>query len=207
MWSTFVALGLALLGIVLAPTPPPHQHNLCEIFRAHPNWYDYALNSQQKWHTPIATQMAFIQQESSFRSHIKPPRSYLFGVLPWRRLSTAQGYAQALDPVWGEYMTERGQPIFARRTHLKYATDFVGWYNQRSHRRLGIALNDAENLYLAYHQGPTGYLRGSYKRNPEILNYASRVKDLAQRYRSQLLHCEHEFKCRRFYQIGPFCQQ
>lgn len=70
----------ATLGVVLllsgcatfAPNPPEDQSNICEIFREQPSWYDYALESEETWGTPIATQMSFIQQESSFRSHVRP---------------------------------------------------------------------------------------------------------------------------------------
>ncbi|BBI53875.1 hypothetical protein HORIV_62960 [Vreelandella olivaria] len=65
-----------------APNPPQDQSNICEIFREQPSWYDYARESQEKWGTPIATQMAFIQQESSFRSHIRPDRKYYLGFIP-----------------------------------------------------------------------------------------------------------------------------
>lgn len=205
MWPTFFALTMTLLSTFLAPSPPQNQTSLCDVFREHPKWYDYTLASQQKWQTPIAIQMAFIQQESSFRSHVKPARTKLYGVIPWSRPSTAHGYAQALDPVWGEYIADRGQSIFARRTHIKHAADFVGWYNYRTHQALGIPFNDAERLYLAYHQGPTGYRRGSYLNQPDVQNYARRVRQRAARYHSQLSQCEYEFQCRRFYQIGPFC--
>lgn len=110
---------LVLVGCAaLAPSPPQNQGNICEIFREHPDWYDYALNAQEKWGTPIATQMSFIQQESSFRSHVRPPRQgKRFFIFPGPRPSSALGYTQALDPVWGEYRDQAGG-TFARRTHM-----------------------------------------------------------------------------------------
>uniref|UniRef100_UPI00356A0F65 transglycosylase SLT domain-containing protein n=1 Tax=Halomonas sp. TaxID=1486246 RepID=UPI00356A0F65 len=135
---------------MLAPAPPNDQRNVCEIFREQPSWYDHARSSQEKWGTPISTQMAFIQRESSFRSHVKPPRQRLLGFIPWTRPSSAYGYAQAQDPVWGEYEDEAGS-LLARRTHIKHATDFIGWYNARTHRMTGVSLHNPEHLYLAYH--------------------------------------------------------
>lgn len=189
----------------LAPSPPRDQSNLCQIFREQPRWYDYARSSAQSWGTPIATQMAFIQRESSFRSHVKPPRNRLLGFIPWRRPSSAYGYAQAQDPVWGEYRDAAGSPL-ARRTHMKHATDFVGWYNHRVNRNVGISLNNPEHLYLAYHEGPTGYRRGTWRGKPQVQRAAREVADRATRYQSQLNSCEAEFRCRRFYQFGPFCR-
>src|SRR6056297_905941 len=98
-----LALSVMLTGCaMLAPAPPENQANLCEIFREQPDWYDYARDSEETWGTPIATQMAIIERESSFRSHVKPPRTKLLGFIPWTRPSSAYGYAQAQDPVWGE---------------------------------------------------------------------------------------------------------
>lgn len=189
----------------LAPSPPRDQTNLCEIFREQPRWYDYARASQDSWGTPIATQMAFIQRESSFRSHVKPPRKRLLGFLPWRRPSSAYGYAQAQDPVWGEYRDQAGS-VTARRTHMKHATDFVGWYNYRVHRHVGISLSNPEHLYLAYHEGPTGYRRGTWRSKPAVQRAARQTAERARRYQTQLNACEAEFRCRRFYQFGPFCR-
>ena len=184
--------------------PPPNQDNLCEIFREEPRWYDYARDSEQAWGTPIATQMAFIQQESSFRSRVRPERKRLLGIVPWRRPSSAYGYAQAQDPVWGEYRADAGS-LTARRTHMKHATDFVGWYNARTQRMTGVSLKNPEHLYLAYHEGQGGYNRGTWRGKPGVQQSARQVAERAKRYEGQLSSCESEFRCRRFYQFGPFC--
>nr|WP_290823102.1 lysozyme-like domain containing protein [Halomonas sp.] len=190
---------------IMAPSPPQEQSNICEIFREQPAWYDYAKDSQKKWGTSIATQMAFIQQESSFRSHVKPPRSKILGFIPGPRPSSAKGYAQAQDPVWGEYRDQAGS-TFARRTHMKHATDFIGWYNTRTQAQTGISLNNPEHLYLAYHEGAGGYQRGSYRQKPAVQRAARQVAQRANRYRGQLARCESEFQCDSFYQIWPFCR-
>lgn len=205
-WLLVIALGLLNAGCaMMAPSPPQDQSNICEIFREQPHWYDYARDSQQQWGTPIATQMAFIQQESSFRSHVRPPRNRILGFIPGARPSSAKGYAQAQDPVWGEYQADAGA-TFARRTHMKHATDFVGWYNAQTHRQLGTSLHNPEHLYLAYHEGAGGYQRGTYRSKPHVLRVAGQVSSRASRYQSQLAACEAEFQCRRFYQLWPFCR-
>ncbi|WP_030070420.1 hypothetical protein [Halomonas alkaliantarctica] len=188
-----------------APSPPEDQSNICEIFREQPSWYDYARESEEKWGTPIATQMAFIQQESSFRSHVRPDRKYYLGFIPGPRPSSAKGYAQAQDPVWGEYRDQAGS-LMARRTHMKHATDFIGWYNRRSQQQAGISLSNPEHLYYAYHEGAGGYQRGSYRSNPHVLRAGSQVAARANRYQAQLNACEAEFQCRKFYQVWPFCR-
>ena len=103
-WYGLPTLGLGLAIAIVAimrfsllePDPPANPDDVCEIFREHPVWYDYASRSRERWGTPIATQMAFVYYESSFRSHARPPRTRLLGFIPWRRPTSAYGYAQAL---------------------------------------------------------------------------------------------------------------
>ncbi|MGM0522279.1 MAG: lysozyme-like domain containing protein [Pseudomonadota bacterium] len=206
-FATALLLMLFLSGCAaFAPAPPQDQSNICEIFREQPSWYDYAHDSEASWGTPIETQMSFIQQESSFRSHVRPPRKRYLGFIPGPRPSSAKGYAQAQDPVWGEYRDQAGS-LFARRTHMKHATDFIGWYNTRTRAQTGISLNNPEHLYLAYHEGAGGYQRGSYRAKPAVQSAARQVASRANRYRSQLASCEAEFQCRKFYQVWPFCRK
>ena len=201
-----LAVLFGLLGLLAGcATPQPQRAtDLCELLAHEPRWYDYARESQEEWGTPIPIQMAFVRQESAFRHDARPPRVWLLGIIPWGRQSTAYGYAQAQDPVWGEYMEERGS-LFARRTSMRHSLDFIGWYNQRTHDRLGIAKTNARHLYLAYHEGHTGYRRRNWESNTTLLNAAARVERTAEQYERQLAGCEAEFRCRRFWQIGPFC--
>ncbi|WP_290649346.1 lysozyme-like domain containing protein [Aquisalimonas sp.] len=198
-----LAMAVAML-VGCATTPPERTDDLCRIFDHQPRWYDHARASEQRWGTPIATQMAFVRQESSFRHDARPPRTRLLGFIPWRRQSTAYGYAQAQNPVWGEYLDDQGG-LFARRTHMKYALDFIGWYNNNTHQRLGISKNNPRHLYLAYHEGPTGYRRAHWQNNSALQRVAARVERTAQRYQAQLEECESRYRCRRFWEFGPFC--
>lgn len=209
--------GLPLLGLLvatwatlrfslLAPAPPANTDDLCEIFREHPVWYDYAKESERRWGTPVATQIAFVYYESSFRSHAQPPRSRLWGFIPWARPTSAYGYAQALDPAWREYLEANGDGWFTVRTDMEHALDFVGWYNHLTHRQLGISFYNPRSLYLAYHEGRGGFSRQTYARKPDITALAARVQKRAFRYDIQLQSCEQEFQCWRWYQFWPFCR-
>lgn len=186
-----------------ASAPPKHQHNLCSVFEQHPSWYDYARESAATWGTPIAIQMAFVRQESSYRENAKPPFEW-FLFIPLGRPSSAKGYAQIQDPVWREYRAERGS-LFRSRADMEDALDFIGWYNDKSHRQLGISKWNARDLYLAYHEGRGGYRRGSYKRKPGLRKTAARVAATASEYGAQLKQCEARFRCRKFWQFWPFC--
>ena len=194
---------VAVLAAGCASIPPERQADLCAVFEQHPDWYDYARDSADKWGTPVHVLMAFVRHESSYRSDAKPPfRWFLF--IPLGRASSAKGYAQAQDPVWGEYQAERGR-LFRSRSDMEDALDFVGWYNHKTWKELGVARTDAYRLYLAYHEGRGGYRRGTWKGKPEVQRYARRVSETAGSYQAQLARCEERFRCDSWYQIWPFC--
>ncbi len=205
------SLALALLLCALLTScsamrqPPRQQDDLCRIFGQHPRWYDHARASYQRWGTPIATQMAFVQQESAFRARARPERRRHLGFIPGRRPSSARGFAQAQDPAWQDYQQATGRRN-ARRGNMADALDFIGWYNDVSQRRLGLAKTDAFHLYLAYHEGHSGFRRGGWRSNRGLQNIASRVDQRAVDYQRQLDRCERRFRCRRWYQVGPFCR-
>ena len=194
---------VAVLAAGCASTPPARQADLCAVLEQHPDWYDYARDSAEEWGTPVHVLMAFVRHESSYRSDARPPfRWFLF--IPLGRASSAKGYAQAQDPVWGEYQQERGR-LFRSRSDMEDALDFVGWYNHKTWRELGIDRTDAYRLYLAYHEGRGGYRRGTWKDKPEVQGYAKRVSETARSYQSQLAGCENRFRCDSWYQVWPFC--
>ncbi len=199
----FVSIALISGLISCATVPPRGQENICEIFRQYPSWYDYSHQSEKKWGTPKHIQMAFIRQESSFVANARPPFKW-FLFIPLGRGSSAEGYAQAQDAVWKEYEAERGS-LFRGRSDIEDALDFIGWYNNNSHQRLGLGKQNARELYLAYHEGHTGYRRKSFQRKPWLLKVSERVERKAQAYKSQLAGCEAEFRCRKFWQFWPFC--
>jgi hypothetical protein len=200
------SLALALFITLVAgcaSQPPRNQHDLCEVFRQHPDWYDAARKSEKTWGVPAHVLMAFVHYESGYRSHAKPPFEW-FLFIPRGRPSSAAGFAQIQDPAWRDYRKERGS-WFKSRSDMDDALDFVGWYNNKSHELLGISKWDAKRLYLAYHEGHAGYRRGSYNGKGHLLRVAERVDGTAREYGEQLRRCDQEFRCRKWYQFGPFC--
>ncbi|MFN2427692.1 MAG: hypothetical protein ABR587_14735 [Candidatus Binatia bacterium] len=188
---------LALVVVVLAgcsaTKPPQRPDDACSIFREKKGWYEEALAANKRWGVPIGIQLAFIRQESSFVADAKPPRRKILGFIPGSRPSNAEGYAQALKSTWKEYREATGARR-ADRDEFGAAVDFIGWYNARSAKMCGIPKDDAYRLYLAYHEGPTGYRRGSHRRKAWLLGTAERVAGRAARYGSQLSRCQHELK-------------
>jgi len=163
--------------------------NACTIVRAKPLWRSQMRAVERKWGTPTSVQMAIIYHESKFVARAKTPRKKIFGIIPSsKRISSAYGYAQVLDGTWDRYRKETGNRR-ASRTNYGDAVDFIGWYNDHSNRTIGISKRDARRLYLAYHQGHTGYKRGSYRQKRWLLDVASQVAETERKYRKQLRSC------------------
>jgi hypothetical protein len=161
------------------------------MFEDRRSWYRAAERTQERWGVPVHVTMAIIYQESGFRARARPERNRVLWVIPWTRPSTARGYAQALSSTWDDYQQETGNRI-ASRANFGDAVDFVGWDNHHSVRRSNIALTDARNLYLAYHEGHTGYNRGTYQNKRWLLDAAAAVERNAARYQTQYESCRGE---------------
>ena len=171
--------------------PPRDISNSCEMFEDKSGWYKDTKRSYEKWGVPIHVQLAIIYQESKFVDDAKPPRDYLLWLIPWGRVSSAYGYAQAQDSTWDWYIETTGNRG-ADRDDFGDAVDFVGWYGDMSHRLLGISRWDAYRQYLAYHEGHGGYKRGTYSEKPWLIKVARKVESRARDYRAQLAKCEDE---------------
>jgi len=200
-----LVLALTLvLAYCTATVAPRDQQDLCAIFAQRPDWYDEARAAESRWGTPVATLMAFAQVESGLRPHARPAREWLFGLIPAGRPSSAYGYGQIGDAAWSDY--ERARGSFGRsRADMADVLDFIGWYNRRSTATLGIALSDAERLYLAYHEGPAGYRGGDWRDRPALRRLARRVGQRAHAYAAQLARCGHRFRCDAWYEVRPWC--
>ncbi len=175
------------------PAPPQHLDNICSIFKEYPNWYWAAKKTQKKWGVPISTQMAIIHQESRFNGTAKPPRQRVLWVIPWKRPTSAVGYSQALRSTWDNYK-KRTHNGGANRNDFADASDFIGWYSNRLHKKAGVKLWDSYHLYLAYHEGGGGYIRGTYKHKAWLLHVAKKVQSRAYRYHLQLNKCKNKIK-------------
>ena len=187
------AVLLALLMVTGCASVPPSQTNdVCVIFDEKGgllnNWYRYASRAEREFGVPVPIIMATIWQESRFVAKARPPRERLLGLIPWRRPSSAFGYSQAKTETWRWYKENTGKRR-ARRSSFKHASHFVGWYHAQSHRMNGIALNDAYNLYLAYHEGHGGFRRGTYRNKAWLMDVARRVERQSQVYQQQLASC------------------
>ncbi|MES0862402.1 lytic transglycosylase [Ruegeria sp. SCPT10] len=188
----FVLLGVLLLASCGGGSkqPPSRLNDACSIAREKPDYIRAFQKTERKWGVPVHVQMATIYQESRYRHDARTPHRYVLGVIPMGRQSSAYGYGQALDGTWEQYQRETGQRR-AKRDRIGDASDFIGWYMNKSYERNGIHPSDTRNQYLAYHEGHTGYARGSYNRKSWLLGVASDVDARADMYQSQLANCRY----------------
>lgn len=163
---------------------PKNVDNICEIFSEKTGWLEPAQQSHSKWGIPVELMMAIIRHESSFRSQARPLDKR------GKRLSSAYGYAQAIDSTWDLYKKENNKPR-ADRTKFSDAIDFVGWYSSKSIAKGdNISPFDVNALYVFYHDG-WGALPedGSRKLKPEVLKVAAKIYQQTLLYHRQLKEC------------------
>jgi hypothetical protein len=180
-------------GVALAlrtESPPRDPEQICSVFREKPHWYRDATRAGARWGTAVPGLMAVMLQESSLDARALPERSRLWGVIPWSRPSTAAGYAQVVDATWRHYEQEVGAE--RDREVFSHAADFVAWYLSELGEILALPARDLNRLYLAYHEGPDGYRRGSFRNKPWLEVAAAGVAQRAGRYRAQLEGCRDE---------------
>lgn len=188
-WLVFGLSALVLVSCAGSRLNPPNNiTNACSMINERPEWYDALTRTETRWGVPISVQLATIYRESKFVGDARTPKKYRLGFIPAGRISSAYGYAQAIDGTWDWYKRDTGRR-FASRTDFDDASDFIGWYMNETVNRNGIPKTDAYRQYLAYHEGHTGYSRGSYNKKAFLLRAASEVRNMEARYRDQLSVC------------------
>ncbi len=185
--AALTALSAALLLAGCAATPPSKPDDICSVLQEKSGWHRAARRAGKRWNVEMPIMLAFMHKESSFIHNARPPRKRFLGI-PTRRPSSAFGYAQATDETWSDYQRATGH-WRADRDDFGDAIDFVGWYIDRAHRQLNIPRDDARNLYLAYHDGLSGYRSGHWRNNNWLKGAADRVVATSGRFRTQLASC------------------
>lgn len=190
--SRFLRASILLLLLVSCGrsdfSAPRNLDDACSIMDERPAYWRAMKATEKRWGTPVQVQMATIHQESSFIGNARTPHQFLLGIIPMGRQSSAYGYSQALDGTWEEYQKDTGRRR-ARRDRIEDATDFMGWYMNKTTTQLGISPYDAANQYLAYHEGRAGFARGSYRQKTWLMAVSNRVAQRAARYQAQLAIC------------------
>ncbi len=188
----------ALLTIFLSSCStfrPANVNNMCDVL-SDEDWYQAALDSQEKWGTPIHVQLAIMHQESKFKHDAQPPRKWYLGFIPGPRPSNAYGFAQALESTWDTYIKSTGNSG-ADRDDFDDAMDFIGWYTATSHRKLGISKWETKDQYLAYHEGWGGYQRKTYLQKTWLVKVAEKVHKQSLQFSQQYKQCRRQLESNR----------
>ena len=185
----FIATLVVLSSCSGHDAPPSTVADACRMQQERPHWFMAMNDAQARWGVPVAVQLATISRESSFRYDAQPTKRVGSGIFS-RKVprSSAYGYAQALDGTWEWYVRETGRSG-ADREDFADSADFIGWYMNLNSRLNGVPLNDAYNQYLAYHEGKTGYAKGSWRKKAWLPAVARDVQSWAARYDQQLRLC------------------
>ncbi len=190
---TFLLLAVVISLSGCATTPPSNPNDICDIFDDKPDWYKAAKKSEKKWGSSVPIMMSIMFQESQFKQNARPARTRFLWIFPGPRASNAYGFAQVKSETWDGYQDSSGNS-WARRDNFNDAVDFIGWYNVQSQIRSKIKLDDAYNLYLAYHEGHGGYNKHTYKKKGWLKSTAQQVSTRAAKYTKQLAQCEERFQ-------------
>jgi hypothetical protein len=190
------AITAATAGLVqgCASTPQPSAEqiaNACDLLTDNRDWYRDLRRSAREWGAPMGLQLAIINQESSFDGRARPargPRKF-FGLVQGDRPSTAYGYSQALETTWDHYKKDTGNGG-ADRHSFRDSVDFIGWYVANTGKQTGVKQNDYKAHYIAYHEGPGGYVQGTWKTKGWLVQRANHVASQAARYESQIAGCK-----------------
>ena len=183
-----LALGSCSGGGTEHNSAPRQLDDACSIVDERPEYLRAFRQVERKYGVPVASMMAIIYQESKFISDNRPPHRYALGVIPVGRQSSAVGYSQALDGTWEEYQDQVAGNR-ARRQNIEHASDFMGWYMVKTVEETGVPIYDTRNQYLAYHDGRSGYNRGTWKSKSWLIRVAGEVEARAVLYDTQLRAC------------------
>lgn len=167
-------------------------NNACQMLQQNPDWYQSLKDSEDKWGTPIHTQLSFIRQESAFKHDARPVRKNKWYELGENYASSAHGYSQALVGTWDHYLkSTMSVGMLKSRESFRDSTDFIGWYNSQSNSINKIDFDNPKELYLAYHEGWNGYKKKTYlKEGKGFLKRATKnIVTWDNKYKEQLSNC------------------
>jgi hypothetical protein len=146
-----------LAGCVVEEPVAGYEKDICQFVHSHRGWKNALRKAERHYGITPGTVMSVIYHESSFRSHVRPPRDWVLGVFPVRT-RTEYGYGQVKDITWQWYL-EKDPGLFRSRTSFSDTVRFIGWYYQHYKKVSRETNQPAYDFYLAYHEGLGGYQR------------------------------------------------
>lgn len=189
----YIGLIIATLCLSQCAKPPKITQNACQILKEKNGWFSSWSKASQsasiRYNIPASIILATIYAESGFKANAKPPRTKLLGFIPWKRPSSAYGYAQAVNATWKAYSMETGSSS-VKRNSFKDSVHFIGWYYDKIAKQQHISRHDAYSLYVYYHLGAN--YRGSLQNAPSLVKrQATVVANMSRQYAKQLAACKY----------------
>lgn len=163
--------------------------DLCEVYNKNYHWYRSAYHAQKKHNIDATIIMSVMAQESNFTYDARPGKKYVLNFIPWGYQTSAKGYGQVIDGAWDDYRKQSNK-WFQSRHNFDDVTDYIGWYLNKASNKLHLNRQDSYHLYLAYHQGITGYKRHDEKHNKQLNLIAKKVERNTNRYQNEFKQCQ-----------------
>lgn len=163
--------------------------DLCMVYNKNYHWYRSAMRAQKKHDIDATIIMSVMAQESNFTHNARPGKEYILNFIPWGYETSARGYGQVIDGAWDDYKKINNK-WFPSRHNFNDVSDYIGWYLDKASKKLHINRKDTYHLYLAYHQGMTGYKRHDERNNHELDLIAKKVQRNSNRYQYEFKQCE-----------------
>lgn len=187
--TLIIALSILLSGctsLFFENNSTSHPNNACHILKENSDWLESTKKTYQKWGIPASIQLSFVKTESSFIFNARPIKREGFFFDDYH--SSAFGFSQALVGTWSEYKDATNNPN-AKRTSFSDSVDFMGWYLNNVSQQSSIEKHDIYNLYLAYHEGITGWKRKSYLKKRWLVSKAKKIKENTLIFSQQIRNC------------------
>ena len=161
--------------------------NICAILAQDKSWPADTLRASRRWQVQPWLPLAVIYHESRFEAQARPPMKHINGI--WQRPSSAYGFAQAIDSTWNEYNAKVSSKVILMRDEYQDAVDFASYYLRHIMDSLDVSPTRVDLLYLAYHEGISGYTNKSYSSKKWLIKTSGRVAATAALFHRQWLSC------------------
>ena len=155
-WTHTAAL---LIGLMTGCAPPINDksQNACTFLSHNPYLLQSTLAVSDQPRTQ-ARLLATITVETGHQAYARPVESWYWEpYIAKSYQSSSRGYAQSTNATWNDFSKYYGRTMY--RLSYYDNLEFIQWYYQTRSRYIKKSGEYEANLYIIYHEGPTGYKR------------------------------------------------
>ena len=175
-------------GCQIIPINHKNQNNICRFLEDNP-YMNQVISSENISNAQQATILAIIHHESAHQPQARPVKKWIIKPwIPWSYYSSAKSYAQITQPTWQDFSKTRTfKPnINAYMDNIS----FIIWYFDKNKKVLGTKKDTISECYLIYHEGPSGYRKGTQSFSLALKQYALKVEHTGKIYLKALKKCQ-----------------